>query len=448
MRDLHLRRFTSTLTLTHLTLITFTAIFVTYAFSSQGSPAFSSVPQAGEVVRVALSVARTGAYANPFYALPTGPTAHNAPGYVFLFAAVVKIFGEGLAGAISLWALNVGFLALQLALLPVLSERLGLGILPGLLAAACGAIFQPYRVLPEWESLLTGVLLVVLAVLTLPCVQAPRGWARSALLGLLWGLALLTNPQCVWLLLAWPAVALWNLSPVQRGRALRAVAVAAAGAALTCLPWFVRNYERFHSIIFVRDNLGLELFTSNNPCASPTMLGNFLSRCHFQTHPNVSPAVAAEIVEKGEIRFNHDKMQQALAWISANPRAFVFLTARRFARFWFPYLGGYRYAAPCGVLTAVSLLGLGAMLRKRPLAAWYIGSVLALYPLINYVVQFEARYRYPILWATLLPAGYALQEIPRLIRSVREDSAVVPDGARDSELIPVSDREAGAEGGS
>ena len=34
-----------------------------------------------------------------------------------------------------LWALNIGFLALQLALLPILSIRLRIGILPGLLAA-------------------------------------------------------------------------------------------------------------------------------------------------------------------------------------------------------------------------------------------------------------------------------------------------------------------------
>jgi hypothetical protein len=446
MRDSHFRRITGALTLTHITFIAFTAIFVAYAFSPQGSPAFSTVPQAGEVVRVALSLARTGAYANPFYALPTGPTAHNAPGYVFLFALVVKIFGEGLPGAITLWALNVGFLALQLALLPVLSERLGLGVLPGLLAAACGAIFQPYRVLPEWESLFTGVLIVVLAVLTLPYFQAPRGWTRSALLGMLWGLALLTNPQCVWLLLAWPVVAVWNLSPAQRGRALRAMALAAAAVALTCLPWFIRNFERFHAAIFVRDNLGLELFTSNNPCASPTTLENFLSRCHFQTHPNVSPALAAEIVEKGEIRFNHDKMKQAFAWISSNPRAFASLTVRRFVRYWFPFLGGYRYAIPCGVLTVLSFFGLAGIFRKRPLAAWFIGAVLALYPLINYVVQFEARYRYPIFWATLLPAGHALLEIPRLFRKAPAESHGA--GEEVHEMVSVLKREAGAEGGS
>jgi hypothetical protein len=439
-------RLSRTLTLTQLTLIVFTLIFVIYAFSPQGSPAFSSLPRAGEVVRVGLNVAHTGAFANPFYPLPTGPTAHNAPGYVLLFALVTKVFGEGLAGAIAIWSLNVGFLALQLALLPLLSQRLGLGVLPGLLAAAFGAIFQPYRVLPEWESLLTGALIVSLAVLTVPHFQASRNWKHSAMLGLLWGVALLTNPQCVWLLLAWPVVAVWNISPVQRVRAIRAMAAVAAGAALVCLPWFIRNYEQFRAVFFVRDNLGLELFTSNNSCATPTMLENYISGCHFETHPNVNAAVAAEVLEKGEIRFNQERMHQAFAWISENPRAFASLTARRFLRFWFPYLTSYRYAVPCGVLTVLSFLGLGAMFRKQPRAAWAIFSVLALYPLINYVVQFEARYRYPIFWATLLPAAYAVLEVPRLFRKAPVGQLRAVEAK--NEMVPILNREAGAEGGS
>jgi hypothetical protein len=435
-----------TLTLTHITLITFTLIFVIYALSPQGSPAFSTLPRAGEVVRVGLSVAHTGAFANPFYPLPTGPTAHNAPGYVLLFALVAKVFGEGLAGAIAIWSLNVGFLALQLALLPLLSERLGLGVMPGLLAAAFGAIFQPYRVLPEWESLLTGALIVALAVLTVAHFQAARNWKRSGLLGFLWGIALLTNPQCVWLLLAWPVVALWKMPSVQRVRASRALAAVAVGAALVCLPWFIRNYEQFHAVFFVRDNLGLELYTSNNSCATATMLENYLSRCHFKTHPNVNLAVATEVLEKGEIRFNQERMHQAFAWISENPRAFASLTVRRFRRFWFPYLTGYRYAVPSGLLTLLSFFGLGAMFRKQPRAAWVIASVLVLYPLINYVVQFEARYRYPIYWATLLPAAYAVLEIPRLFRKAPAGRSRVVE--EENELVPILNRGAGAEGGS
>jgi hypothetical protein len=53
------------------------------------------------------------------------------------------------------------------------------------------------------------------------------------------------------------------------------------------------------------------------------------------------------------------------------------------------------------------------MFRNHRRAALLPGSTLLLYPLVHYVVQFEARYRYPIFWATFLAAGYAVIEVVR-----------------------------------
>jgi hypothetical protein len=410
-----------------IALAIFSLSFAIYAFSPQGSPTSYSLTQAGEVARVSISVAERGTFTDPFYSLPTGFTAHVAPAYVFVYAAVAKLFGEGRVGAITLWSFNVGFLALQLALLPVLSEELGLGVLPGICAAVLGVIVQPYRVLPAWESLFTGALIVLLCVLTLPYFKSPRDWQHSTLLGFLWGVAILASPQCVLLLFAWSHIAAMGNSPEQLARARRAMLVVVAGAAIACLPWFIRNYQRFHTVFFVRDNFGLELFTSNNACAQPTMLENFISRCHFKTHPNPNPDISGELMDKGEIQFNREKFQQALAWISANPRAFALLTARRILRFWFPYLGSLRYAIPTGVLTILSFAGLAAMFRKQRLAALMLGSTLLLYPLVHYVVQFEARYRYPIFWATFLPAGYAVVEALRWVRKAPQAKMSTPD---------------------
>src|SRR3984893_3917254 len=337
------------LSATHLAIVIFGLSFVIYALSPQGSPTTYDLVQAGEVARVSINVAQRGAFGDPYSSLPTGFTAHVAPAYVFLYATVAKLFGVGRAGAITLWSLNVGFLALQFALLPILSDRLGLGVLPGVFAAMFGVIVQPYRVLPGWESLFTGALMVVLCVVTLPYFKSPRDWQHSALLGFLWGVMILASPQCVLLLFAWPHVAAIENSPEQLARARRAMLVVVAGAALACLPWFIRNYQRFHAVFFVRDNFGLELFTSNNACAQPTMLENFNSRCHFETHPNPNPDISGELMDKGEIQFNREKLHQALAWILANPRAFASLTGRRILKFWFPYLGNLRYAIPTGL---------------------------------------------------------------------------------------------------
>ena len=376
-----------------------------------------------------------GSFAHPYFALPTGPTAHTAPGYVLLFALVAKVFGIGGTGATVLWALNIGFLALQLALLPALSSRLGLGVAPGVLAAAFGLIVQPYRVLLEWESLFTGALLVVLCVVTLLYFKAPRDWGHSALLGFLWGIAILTNPQCVLLLFAWPHIAAMENSPELMLRARRAMVIVVAGAALACLPWFIRNYREFHAVFFIRDNFGLELATSNNSCAGPTMLENYNSGCHDQTHPNANPAIAAQVADEGEIRFNHEKLQQAEDWIASNPRAFALLTWQRFLKFWFPYLNGLRYAIPTGILTIFSLVGLALLYRNHRRAFLLFSSTLFLYPLIHYVVQFEARYRYPIFWATFLPAAYAVLEIIRRLRGTPQAHTNPP--VPEIELVPM-----------
>ena len=69
------------------------------------------------LVRGGQTVAVEGAFADPYGSLPTGSTAHTAPVYVLLTALVMKVFGFGWTGSMVLWSLNVGFLALQLALL-------------------------------------------------------------------------------------------------------------------------------------------------------------------------------------------------------------------------------------------------------------------------------------------------------------------------------------------
>ncbi len=416
-----------------LPIAIFVVSYLLYAVSPQSKPLYPDLVQGAEIAHVAISVAQHGTFADPFFARPTGPTAHTPPAYVYLYALVVKVFGTGGAGVSVLSALNIGFLALQLALLPVLSERLGLGAVPGALAAVLGMVIQPYRVLLGWESLFTGALLAALCVMTVIFFKTPGAGWRSLLLGMLWGVAILTNPECVLLLFVWAHVASMENKGEKLTHARRAMLVMLAGAALACLPWFVRNFQQFHSVFFVRDNFGLELFTSNNSCAKPTMLENLLSGCHVLTHPNGNPYIAADVAEKGEIEFNREMLHSALSWIESNPRAFASLTARRFVRFWFPYLGSYRYSIPMGLLTMLSIVGIALMYREHRIAAWIFASTLLVYPLVHYLVQFEARYRYPIFWATLLPAAYSIVKIIPWRREGRVAAASI--ASEEHELI-------------
>ena len=128
----------------------------------------------------------------------------------------------------------------------------------------------------------------------------------------------------------------------------------------------------------------------------------------------MNPAIAAEVAAVGEIRFNHDRLKQAIAWIESNPAAFASLTARRFLKFWFPSLARLRYTIPTAILTILSFAGLAMLYRNHRQAALLFSSTLFVYPLIHYFLQFEARYRYPIFWATFLPAAYAVLKIVQM----------------------------------
>ncbi len=81
--------------------------------------------------------------------------------------------------------------------------------------------------------------------------------------GVLWGLALMTNPALGVLL---PFLLGWA---VYRGRGesrlrWKRMALAVAVAILCCVPWTIRNYVAFHRFIPVRSNLPFELWLGNN----------------------------------------------------------------------------------------------------------------------------------------------------------------------------------------
>ena len=370
-----------------------------------------SVPFGGESVRVARSLAARGAFADPFPTLNTGPTAHVAPVYPFLYSLFLRAFGTGYAALLILWVFNLACISAQMALLPLLSWRMRLGVLPGLVAAALGSVSLFAPVDTHWESFFTGALLILFFAGLEPAFADRHSWRVTAGLGILAGILILTNPVTLLLVVAWPLC--WALAqpPAERARSLGRCAVVAGIALGIVAPWIARNYAQFGGFIFVRDNLGTELYTSNNPCAAPTLEENLQSGCHAKTHPNPSREVTRELAVAGEYAYNQQKLRQALVWIDSNRREFLILTARRFRQFWLPDLGHVWERAAVGLLTLSSLAGFFVMRRKNPLAGRLILVAWILYPLIHYVVQFDPRYRYPIFWTSLLPAGCALAEL-------------------------------------
>ena len=363
-----------------------------------------------EAVLVARSLAANNSFADPFVSMKTGVTAHVAPAYPFFYSLILRALGTGRPAVQFAWACNVFFLALQMGLLPLLSARLQFGVLPGILAAVLGTFSVYAPIDARWESLLTGTLLL-LAFLTMQ--KALTGARRNAALGagLLWGLLLLTSPVLILLLLFLPLS--WILSLPRQSRSFAAARwiTIVAIALLIVSPWMARNYTRFGNLIFVRDNLGLELYTGNNSCAAPSLQENLHSGCHFRTHPNANAEVAAQLAASGEVAFNRAKLGQAIVWTKANPVPFLGLTAKRMRLFWLPDLDSKTEEILVWLITLLSVPGLLSMAGKNRIASRLFLATWLLFPLIYYVIQFEPRYRFPIFWTSLLPAGYALVAI-------------------------------------
>lgn len=83
-----------------------------------------------------------------------------------------------------------------------------------------------------------------------------------------------------------------------------------------------------------------------------------------------------------------------------------------------------------GILTLLAFPGVVLMRRRSRVGSWLFAATLAIYPLIHYIIQIEDRYRYPILWATLLPAAYAL------LKWTEKPGPVVVESAQHAEREP------------
>jgi hypothetical protein len=406
----------SRISLSSISLLIFCAAFLSYAYTTRGVLDWMGIPAGSETLQVARTLATTGRYADPFGSIQahSGYTAHLAPVYPAILAAIFRGIGDGLASLTVLWAANLVFIAVQLALLPVISSELGLGTLPGVIGAVLGILFPQYTVDFVWESLLTGVELVLLCLLTQQILNMRRSWLRVSLLGALSGVAILTNPVTVLVLGAWALAASFSSPPGERRATIKTCAIIVGIAAVVCAPWIVRNKIRLGGFFLIRDNMGLELSVSNNDCAAATLRENLESGCQRIVHPSRNFELTKQIAAMGEYQFNQIQLHQALGWIAQNPKHFASLTVQRFVLFWFPVKGlapFRRFPAAVWVTTLISLFGFVQLWNRKRDVAWFLGGTLFFYPLIYYIVQFEPRYRDPIMWISLLLAGYGLTEL-------------------------------------
>jgi hypothetical protein len=367
-----------------------------------------------ETVAVAESLARQGTFADPFFAAPTGPTAHLPPLYPLLLAALMKLFGGGLGFAAAATMLNVAAQALHAALLPAVSRRLVGDPRPGIYGAALSILLPVFEVMPAREAMLSATALLLFALDAAAQLERPgREWRRGARLGVWAGLLILLNPALAVVMAPWLVYMGWRTGTTWP-RALRLGAGFALAAVLVCTPWTVRNYRQFGRLVLVRDNLGLELYVANHDLAKPSFAESRRAGVLGALHANSSRREALALREMGEAAYNEDRLAKAKDWIRRNPQRFARLTAARIAQFWFPRAEGFGwYAYSLWIVTALSWAGLAVLVRRRAPTAWFVAAAWTFYPAVYYMHVSLVYFRYPTLWVSLIAAGVVLAALRR-----------------------------------
>jgi Dolichyl-phosphate-mannose-protein mannosyltransferase len=385
------------------------------------------VPFLNETGNIAFSLALGHGYGSPYWQ-ETGPTAWLTPVYPALVAGVFRVFGiHTKQSFIAIVALNILFsTATCLPIFYIGKHVGGLGVASG--AAWLWAIFPNAVIIPYewvWDTSLAALLMATIlwATLELADTQRLRDWCGY---GLLWGLALMTNPSLGSLLpvlLGWAAYRAWKQGRLRMSRP----AVACGIAVLCCVPWTVRNYLAFHRFVPLRSNLPFELWLGNNEQFDP--------QSYVVPPSDPERTEIRNYIRMGETAFMADKRRKAVDFIRAHPRLGVILYARRFVATWTGMenpIAGFRDADSSLVrvtLISNTLAALGALwgilwlIRSRSAYAFPLAACLIVYPQIYYVTHTSLRYRHPIDPVVLLLVAIA---IASLFQNRRGHAEIVP----------------------
>jgi 4-amino-4-deoxy-L-arabinose transferase-like glycosyltransferase len=368
-----------------------------------------------EMGRLARSIAEGQGFSSPTD-LPTGPSAWAPPLYPYVLAGVFKLFGvySALSGWIIL-AFNSVFAALTCLTLYRIAERI-YGIAVARATAWTWAVFPyaiywPVRVV--WETSLTTFLLSLALLLTLQMAEEPPHPRRWILFGFLWGIVALTNTAVLSMM---PFCLLWLLYRLPRRPAqFIGAALCVLTTALVVSPWLVRNYQAFGKLIFIRDNLPLEMYEANNDQSEGLWTRN--------EHPGNNPEAMRKFQELGELAFMAEKRQQVRQFIREHPGRFLRFTVERAVYFWIAppqaaIVAGYdlMISRHTNFLLAAVLAfaGLWLTIRNRKRGAFLLVCFLLIYPLPYYLVMPFVRYKHPIEPEMIMLIVYLFWEARRI----------------------------------
>jgi hypothetical protein len=362
-----------------------------------------------EMSAVAKNLAEHGTFGNPFEPAVTGPTAVVPPLYPLFLAVFIKLLKRPVIIASAATVANAVVNALIAALMPRIAAVFFGDAASGIVAGVLWIFAM--RLMPQWDVSYTIAGLVLFCLYSAKSMGSGRGPLRSAAwAGCIGGLLTLMNPAVVTVFLPW-VLFLLILRRVPAGAAVRYLAVVVLAVGLCNVPWAVRNYRIWHAFT-LRTNFGMTLYASNNSCAESSLSKVGMNGCYQSTHPVASESEIRLLRSLGEVEYDRLRTAAAVAWIRSHFGRYCQLTLHRIIEFWFPEVGYPAYPAyVIWVITVLSVPGVILMAKRREPVTWFLLAVWLIYPLMYYSVVSGDRYRYPILWTSILAAAYCLHAV-------------------------------------
>ncbi|MGA2184348.1 MAG: glycosyltransferase family 39 protein [Bryobacteraceae bacterium] len=368
--------------------------------------ALGVIPFLFEPGNIAASLAAGKGFSSPFR-VETGPTAWLTPVYPLLLAGIFRLFGlYTFQSFVAAAVLNILFSALTCVPIYCAGRRIGgRGVAAG--AAWLWAVFPNAIRLPVesmWDASLTALLAATILWATLKLAESGRvrDWCAY---GVLWGLALMTNPTLLSLLpflLGWLAY---------RSRRYGHAALAAGIVLLCCVPWTVRNFVVFHRFVPLRSVAGLTLWLGNHDQSTGIWPGRL--------HPITNTAERARYIELGEIAYMQEKQREAVQFMMEHPADELRAAWFRFVVIWtggsahpLAEVGGvllFNVLASIGAVTGIVVLFRAGSRYAFPLAVFPI-----VFPCAYYFTLASARYRHPMDPVLLLLTAFAVGQLVKL----------------------------------
>jgi 4-amino-4-deoxy-L-arabinose transferase-like glycosyltransferase len=344
-------------------------------------------------------------------------TAYRAPGTSTFWAGLYRIFGHRY-DVVRIAQSALGTLTI---LLIYAIGRHCFGEAVALLAAAIYTLWPTalfYSTELGSESLYTFLFCwFILAILKFG--EHPN-WMGAAVAGLLLGLAMLTRPNALLMVMLVIPWALWQF---RRTRRWLVQALTISGIAIaTLIPWTVRNYEVFHAFVpFDTGGGDVALGSYNSVVASnPLYYG-------YWVYPTSElPEYREQITaSNNELMRDRVERQLALQWLRNHPEKWRYLIEMRFIRSWTPFLEArsprvYRFAmiaswGPVLVLFSFAFFPTAFNFLREGHPGWIVHLGVLHFVFTALIFWGASRFRYPVEGLCIILASAAVVEITRYI---------------------------------